>query len=97
MIKKETKFLVVGLGLLGGSYALGLKQEGYTVYGIARRQETIDYALDNGFIDWGQIEVDEFVTNADVIIFGLYPTAMIDWIKKYKHLFGYTLVNSIKL
>lgn len=87
MINKNTKFLVVGLGLLGGSYALGLKQEGYTVYGIARRQETINYALAHHIIDKGQIEVDELVSEADVVIFGLYPTAMINWIKKYKHLF----------
>ena len=33
-INKETKFLVVGLGLLGGSYAMGLKQEGYTLCAI---------------------------------------------------------------
>lgn len=42
MINKDTRFLIVGLGLLGGSYAMGLKEAGYTVYGVARRQETID-------------------------------------------------------
>lgn len=87
MINKQTKFLIIGLGLLGGSYAMALKQEGYTVYGLARRQETIDYALDHNIIDEGQIEVDDFVKKADVVIFGLYPTAMVEWIKKYKHLF----------
>ncbi|MCF0107263.1 MAG: prephenate dehydrogenase/arogenate dehydrogenase family protein [Holdemanella sp.] len=87
MISKNKKFLIVGLGLLGGSYALGLKKEGYTVYGLARRQETIDYALENGFIDKGQTECDEFITEADVVIFGLYPTKMIEWVKEYKHLF----------
>ncbi|MGN1276095.1 MAG: prephenate dehydrogenase [Floccifex sp.] len=87
MISKDTKFLIVGLGLLGGSYAMGLKQEGYTVYGLARRQETIDFALEHDIIDQGQIKVDEFVSQADVIIFGLYPTAMVKWIQSYKHLF----------
>ena len=28
MITKETRFLIVGLGLLGGSYAMGLKEAG---------------------------------------------------------------------
>lgn len=87
MINKETKFLVVGLGLLGGSYALTLHQRGYTVYGIARRQETIDYALDHYIIDEGTIEVNDLVSQADVVVFGLYPTAMVNWIKTYKHLF----------
>ena len=87
MINKQTKFLIVGLGLLGGSYAMGLKQEGYTVYGLARRQETIDYALEHNIIDKGQVEVNEFVSQADVVIFGLYPTKMMEWIHSYKHLF----------
>lgn len=96
MINKETKFLVVGLGLLGGSYAMGLKQEGYTVYGLARRQETIDYALEHNIIDQGQIEVDDFVSKADVILFGLYPTAMVKWIQKYKHLIkNHTLISDV--
>lgn len=87
MIKKDTKFLIVGLGLLGGSYALGLKKEGYRVYGIARREETISYALEHHMIDKGSIQVDEMVSEADVIIFGLYPTAIITWIEQYQHLF----------
>lgn len=87
MISKDTKFLIVGLGLLGGSYALGLKKEGYTVYGIARREETITYALEKNMIDQGSIQVDSLVSEADVIIFGLYPTALVSWIEKYQHLF----------
>lgn len=87
MIKKDTKFLIIGLGLLGGSYALGLKKEGYPVYGIARREETITYALEHHMIDKGSIQVDEMVSEADVIIFGLYPTAIISWIEQYQHLF----------
>ena len=87
MINKSTKFLIVGLGLLGGSYALGLKKEGYYVSAIARRKATIDYALKHNMIDEGSIEVGNLVSQADVIIFGLYPTTMIDWILKYQHLF----------
>lgn len=87
MINKNTKFLIVGLGLLGGSYALGLKKEGYYVSAIARRDETIQYALEHNMIDEGTTTVNTLVSDADVIIFGLYPTTMIDWIQKYQHLF----------
>lgn len=87
MISKDTKFLIVGLGLLGGSYALGLKKEGYIVYGLARREETINYALEHSMIDQGSIHVNDLVSEADVIIFGLYPTAIISWIESYQHLF----------
>lgn len=87
MISKDTKFLIVGLGLLGGSYAKGLSEEGYSVYGIARREETIQYALTRNWIEKGSIEVDTMVSEADVIIFALYPEMMIEWIEEYQHLF----------
>ena len=51
MIAKDSVILIVGLGLIGGSYAKGLKKHGYTVYAISRGQGTIDYALENGIID----------------------------------------------
>lgn len=86
MISKDTKFLIVGLGLIGGSYALGLKNEGYHVSAIAKREETIQYALDKKIIDCGSIEVEPLLPQADVIILGLYPTIMVDWLKKYQHL-----------
>ena len=87
MITKETRFLIVGLGLLGGSYAMGLKEAGYTVYGVARRQETIDHALAHGLIDEGTIDPEALLPQADIVIFGLYPHIMIDWISAHQHAF----------
>ena len=96
MISKDTTFVIVGLGLLGGSYAKGLKKAGYRVYGIARRQETIDYALNHRLIDEGSIEPEAFLDQADVVIFGLYPHIMIDWIKEHQHAFRpHTLLTDV--
>lgn len=96
MISKDTTFVIVGLGLLGGSYAKGLKEAGYRVYGIARRQETIDYALNHRLIDDGSIEPEAFLDQADVVIFGLYPHIMIDWIKEHQHAFQpHTLLTDV--
>lgn len=96
MISKDTTFVNVGLGLLGGSYAKGLKEAGYRVYGIARRQETIDYALNHRLIDEGSIEPEAFLDQADVVIFGLYPHIMIDWIKEHQHAFRpHTLLTDV--
>lgn len=81
MIKKDTKFLIVGLGLLGGSYALGLKQKGYYVSAIDINQNSIDYAVENGIIDEGTTNDVQFIREADCIIFGLYPKTMISWIE----------------
>lgn len=87
MIKKDTKFLIVGLGLLGGSYALGLKQKGYYVSAIDINQESIDYAITHGIIDEGTVNDVKFICEADCIIFGLYPKTMISWIETYQSYF----------
>ncbi len=84
MINKQKKFLIVGLGLLGGSYAKRLKEQGYYVMGIARRQETIDYALAHHIIDEGTILVDEQISKADYIVLGLYPNAMMTWLTNFQ-------------
>lgn len=78
-MNKDTTFAIVGLGLLGGSYAKGLKEAGYKVYGIARRQETIDYALEHNYVDEGSTDT-KLVEKADVVILCLYPSIMIDWL-----------------
>ena len=53
MITKDTKFLIVGLGLIGGSYAMGLKKQGYHVDAIDINQLSIDFAIKNNIIDHG--------------------------------------------
>lgn len=79
---KDKKFLIVGLGLLGGSIALGLKKWNHTVYAIDIDEKTIEYALNNHIIDEGSTTCDpELLNKADVIISGLYPTMIVDWIK----------------
>ncbi|MDQ0361027.1 prephenate dehydrogenase [Breznakia pachnodae] len=82
-MNKDKTFAIVGLGLLGGSYAKGLKEAGYKVYGIARRQETIDYALEHSYIDEGSTDT-KLVEKADVVILCLYPSIMIDWLEANK-------------
>ncbi len=84
----NTHILIVGLGLLGGSYALALKKKGYHVEAITRRQSTIDYALEHGMIDAGAAVVDPaMVARAELIVFALYPHVFLDWIREYQNLF----------
>ena len=45
------KILIVGLGLLGGSYARVLKRFGFHISAITKEQSSIDYALNEGIID----------------------------------------------
>ena len=88
ILDKNTNILIIGLGVIGGSYAKVLTDKGYSVSCITRSQESIDYALENNLIKHGTTKVDEnMIKSADLIVFALYPTVFIDWIKKYQHLF----------
>lgn len=80
------KVLIVGLGLIGGSYAKGLTKNGYEVYAYNRTKEAIDYAKENKIILDGTDKFDkDFVCQFDRIIFSLYPKIFIEYIKKYKN------------
>ena len=85
MLSRDSKILIVGLGLIGGSYAEGLKKAGFEVGAVTRSRKTIDYALDNGLIDSGMAEVDrDYVSRFDVIVFALYPHVFLSWIEQYQ-------------
>ena len=84
----EERILIVGLGLIGGSYARALKRLGFQVSAIDIDETSIAYALDKGIIDAGSTTVDpDLVRNADVVVFGLYPTVFKQWIANNQHLF----------
>ena len=85
---KDTNILIVGLGVIGGGYAAKLSSLGYKVRCITKEQADIDYALENKMILEGKTDVDkDLIYNSDLIIFALYPTIFIDWIKENQHLF----------
>ena len=82
------KVLIVGLGLLGGSYAKVLKRFGFHISAITLEQSSIDYALKENIIDEGSTELDErIIGEADLVIFALYPHVFVEWIEKNQGLF----------
>ena len=82
-LNKGTKILIVGLGLIGGSYAEALSEKGYEVGAIDQRQEAVDFALAKGYITSGRADVDkEYIGRFDIVVFALYPHAFVDWIEK---------------
>lgn len=96
MMKNKT-FCIVGLGLLGGSYAMGLKKRNHRVLAIDINPQAIQYALEHHIIDEGSTFNDpELLSQADVIISGLYPSMIIDWIKdNQKYFKPHTLVSDV--
>ena len=87
-LDQNTRFLIVGLGLLGGSYAKALKKQGCTVEAVTRSQDSIDYALEQGIIDGGAAFPDpDIIGRADVVVLALYPEVLLDWVKENQRYF----------
>lgn len=87
IVDVSKKILIVGLGLLGGSYARVLKRFGFHISAITKDQSSIDYAINENLIDKGSTELDEkIIGEADLVIFALYPHVFVEWIEKNQHL-----------
>ena len=87
IVDVSKKILIVGLGLLGGSYARVLKRFGFHISAITKEQSSIDYALKEGLIDDGSTALDEkIIGDADLVIFALYPHIFLEWIEQNQHL-----------
>ena len=85
---KNAKILIVGLGLIGGSYAQALMDLGFEVGAITRSRSSIDYALGKGMIASGTTEVkSEYVSRFDIVVFALYPHVFVKWIEDYRDYF----------
>ena len=85
MLDTSKNILIVGLGLIGGSYAKALRKLGFKISAITLNQEDIDYAIENGIIDEGFTEpLPEVLEKAELVIFALYPKVFVEWIEKYQ-------------
>ena len=86
-LDKNTKILIIGLGVIGGSYAAALTDAGYTVKCITKEEKDIQYALERGIIRYGTTRIDaELIADSELVIFALYPTVFIKWLKENQHL-----------
>lgn len=83
-MKKETNILVVGLGLLGGSYARALTAKGYRIFAIEKNEKSVEYALENGIVEYATTDEDkELIKSADLVIFALYPHIFLEWVSRH--------------
>ena len=87
IVDVSKKILIVGLGLLGGSYAKVLKRFGFHISAITKEQSSIDYALRENIIDEGSVSLDErIIGEADLVVFALYPHVFVEWIEENQSL-----------
>lgn len=80
--------VVVGLGVIGGSFTMALKNAGFKdVYGIDINEESLRKAEDLGLIKEGFTEGGEILKSADLIIISLYPRLVKNFIEENKENF----------
>ena len=79
------KILIVGLGLIGGSYASALSNKGYYVGAVTKDESSIEYALKHNIIKEGMTTpTKEFIEKYDFVVFALYPKIFVEWIENYQ-------------
>ena len=59
-----------------------LSAQGFSVRAITRRQSSIDFALEKGWIEAGTTEPDpEWIARADLTVLALYPHILLEWLE----------------
>ncbi len=79
------KIFIVGLGLMGGSYAEGLKKAGHDVYGYDANPEIMNQAILAHVIHPSSDLT--LLKESELIILALYPKDNVEFIKSYGHHF----------
>lgn len=82
-LKKDKNILIIGLGLIGGSYAMALSKKGYNVYAFDINAESISFAKEKGYIKDGAEYDSDMMSKADIIIISLYPSLITEYAKKH--------------
>ncbi len=80
-----TNIAIIGLGLMGASFAKKLTRLNYNVYGIDVSQQTIDKAKELKIIVDGSTNPLDVISKCDTFIFCLYPTKILPWIEVYQN------------
>ena len=77
---------IVGLGLIGGSFAWAYHNEGHQVLAFNRTRSVLDFAMLSGAVD-GEL-TKENVADCDLVLVTLYPEAAIAYIDEMGPYFG---------
>lgn len=92
---KELDFsiTIVGLGLIGGSYAKAIKNlNPKKIWGIDIDGESIKVAENLGIIDKGYIDPEIPLKKSDIVIICLYPNATINFMKDNMKFFKHNAI-----
>lgn len=76
------KIMIVGLGLIGASYAEGLKLAGHEIFGLDVNRSVMEEAKQKQLILPTSLDS---IQHVDLIILALYPHDNIAWVKTHAH------------
>lgn len=77
---KTNNICIVGLGLLGGSYAMALAKNGHTITAIDKNSSALEYAAKMGIINNNGQSEHKLLQKADVVVLALYPRDILPWL-----------------
>ena len=85
-ITKNSEIGIIGLGVLGGSYAQALSNAGYDhILAVDIDEDAVAFARERGWIKDGGTD-PSILSGCDLVIFCLYPGVFVSWIAEYQHL-----------
>lgn len=76
---------IVGLGLIGGSFARAYRSLGATVYALDTDRDTMDASM----IETVEAPLDDAsIPSCDLIILAAYPQACLEWLEEHAEILG---------
>lgn len=80
---QDLNITIVGLGLIGGSFATALgKLNPKSLWAVEVDQDIINTAVDRGIIDEGYVKPEEPLEKSDLVIMCIYPAQTADFIEE---------------
>lgn len=80
---QEQCFAIIGMGLIGGSYAKALRRLGVkNITGVDVNKNVLQQALADGVIDRAYENAGVYMAEADVIICCIYPKAVTEFLRQ---------------
>jgi prephenate dehydrogenase len=79
---QDTRIAVIGLGLMGGSLAMALKEKCAALFGIDADHATLQLALDKQIVDQADSDPVKLLPQVDLVILATPIPAIIDFIRE---------------
>lgn len=71
---------IVGLGLIGGSFAKAFHEAGHSVLAFNRNRSVLDFAVMSGAVD-GELD-ENSISGCELVLVCIYPEAAIEYLEK---------------